>query len=241
MSEQEPSYYEVSLTNRQVLVSFIVVLALLLTVFVFGAWLGRRSCHTEIASPPTVPEGPVDEVAQLDELEFFNDEEQVAGATDADGEPLDRPDLGELLERPRTDTTLAEDLERPRGVDEPATPPPSTPPPSPPPPTVSTPPPSTPPPSTPPPSTPPPQAAAEPTTGFIIQVFSSHDEAQARRVLRQLRTGGHTAYLSPRQVDGRTMFRVRIGPFDQRSEADRIAPDIVRRYRLETWVTSASN
>ena len=237
---QEPSYYEVSLTNRQVLVSFVVVLALFLTVFVLGAWLGRRSYDVGPGSTGVLPidasDGASGEVARLDELEPFEGRDGAGGGGD---ETLDTPDLGELLERPRTNTTLAEDLAGSGGgVDEPVTPPPSSPPPPP-----VTPPPSAPPPSAPPLSTPPasPGDIAEPTSGFIIQVFSSHDEAQARRVMRQLRTGGHSAYLSPRQVDGRTMFRVRIGPFAQRDDAARVAPEIGRSYRLETWVTAATN
>ena len=234
---QESSYYEVSLTNRQVLVSFVVVLILLLMVFVFGAWLGRRSCVSVgvdgTGGPPLVGDASD---SSLDGLEPFG------GESNKD-EVLDKPDLSQLAETPRTETTLAQDLgEEPVARDEPA-PPVRTPPPppssSPPPPrTVTPPPPTT---APPPPVAPPAVTSAEPTTGYIIQVLSSRDRSKAEGILGQLRAGGHRAYLSPRESNGVTMFRVRIGPFDDKAEAERLEPEIKRTYRVETWVTTAEH
>ena len=50
----------------------------------------------------------------------------------------------------------------------------------------------------------------------MIQVFSSADQAQAERIRKQLVGGGQKAYLSPIDVAGHTMYRVRIGPFNSR-------------------------
>ena len=49
--------------------------------------------------------------------------------------------------------------------------------------------------------------------------------------------GGHKAYLSPVQVSGRTMHRVRIGPFDTRAAAQKVAEEVRKGYKLDTWVT----
>ncbi|MEM6454520.1 MAG: SPOR domain-containing protein, partial [Acidobacteriota bacterium] len=85
--------------------------------------------------------------------------------------------------------------------------------------------------------TPPPPSASL----FIIQVFSSPDETQANAVTQRLRDGGHRAYLSPTQVGGATTYRVRIGPFDTRNAAERVARTINDKQKLDTWVTTADN
>ena len=71
----------------------------------------------------------------------------------------------------------------------------------------------------------------------MVQVFSSHDRDQAQRIVERLTDGGQPAYMSPTEVDGQTMFRVRIGPFRSRTEAERVADVVKRTYNLETWIT----
>ena len=71
----------------------------------------------------------------------------------------------------------------------------------------------------------------------MVQVFSSHDREQAQKIVDQLTDGGQPAYMSPTEVDGQTMFRVRIGPFQSREQAERVADQVKRKYRLETWIT----
>ncbi len=71
----------------------------------------------------------------------------------------------------------------------------------------------------------------------MIQVFSSSDEEQATGLLRQLERGGYPAFLSPVEVDGKTMYRVRIGPYTQEAEAEAVADRVRNAYKLDTWVT----
>ena len=71
----------------------------------------------------------------------------------------------------------------------------------------------------------------------MIQVFSSTDEGQARRVMNRLRKGGYPAVLSPVEVEGRTLHRVRIGPYSDRDEAQVVADAIRRNFKLDTWIT----
>lgn len=72
----------------------------------------------------------------------------------------------------------------------------------------------------------------------VIQVFSTGDEPQARAVLDRLKGGGFRAFLSPVQVDGRTMYRVRVGPFRERAAAEREAERLKQLYKLDTWITN---
>ncbi|MEL7058882.1 MAG: SPOR domain-containing protein [Acidobacteriota bacterium] len=247
--EHESSYYEIALTNRQVVVFFVALLGFLLVVFLSGVWVGRGS---EPTPRPAALQADVDLPTSAEELDHI-DELQAFG--DA---PLDKPDLGRLLEEPSRDTTLAEDLGTP--------PPPSDPPARPRPvavpaagspaagspagassgsPAAGTPAAGTPAaqPSPPPAAAPRRDAssAAPPTDGLVIQVFSSRDEAQARRVLGQMRADGHRAYLDSVDVGSTAMHRVRIGPFAARPQAERTADQVKRKFRLETWITSAAN
>jgi cell division septation protein DedD len=242
----EPSYYEIALTHRQVLVSFVVLLACVLTAFVTGVWVGRKG-----QPPPVIAEdAPREEqvadtdLAQLDELKFFSEQE-------GNGE-LQKPDLSKLADQPRRGTTLAEDVGSAEPAIETATeataepPPPAAPPrreipPPPPPPPTPRAEPAPPPPAPPREVRPQPTADTEPRDGFIIQVFSSHDEEQAKKVLERLRQGGYQSYISPVQVGSKTMHRVRIGPYPSREPAEQAARKVQEEYRLDTWITAASN
>ncbi|HEY8021186.1 MAG TPA: hypothetical protein VIH93_08800, partial [Thermoanaerobaculia bacterium] len=64
----EPSYYEIALTNRQVVVAFVVLLVCLLSAFFSGVWIGRGSAErsadrngepqlARLVAPPEATEG----------------------------------------------------------------------------------------------------------------------------------------------------------------------------------------
>jgi len=86
-------------------------------------------------------------------------------------------------------------------------------------------------------ATPPVPAEGRAVEGPVVQVFSSRDREQAQRMVDRLTDGGQPAYLSPVEVDSTTMFRVRIGPFRDRAQAQRVADQVKRTYRLDTWIT----
>jgi cell division septation protein DedD len=80
----EPSYYEIALTNRQVVVAFVILLTCLVAAFLSGVWIGRDAAaraqqklalvaHAnggagDAADSKDKPEGQA-----LQELKFFND------------------------------------------------------------------------------------------------------------------------------------------------------------------------
>lgn len=240
-THEEPSYYEIALTNRQVLVGFVAILTCVLIAFLSGVWLGRQGADSP-ASAVEVAAAEPEDLAELEELKFFSEgaegAEDTGAASDSAGGGQ-RPDLGRILEKPRSDTTLAQDV----GAT-PAPPPPaaSPPPPAPvpPPPAVEAPPPSPAPvtPSPPPPTRPAPTAADE---MVVVQVFSTRDAPQADKVLTQLKEAGYPAFSFAVEVDGQKMYRVRIGPYAARSEAEKAADAVRRTYKYDTWITAASN
>jgi DedD protein len=90
-------------------------------------------------------------------------------------------------------------------------------------------------------ATPAPSPAREepaiPKGSVVIQVFSSQDRSQAERIRRRLSNGGEKAYLSPVEVGGHTMYRVRIGPFSSRADAQKVAEKVRKDYEYDTWIT----
>ena len=227
MSEQEPSYYEIALTNRQVLVAFVILLCCVLAAFFAGVWVGRGS-PAAAADAPQQAAAPTPTLSeeQPQELAFFSDAEARDGN--------DRPDLPELADEPRTDTTLAQDLGV-KGAPAPgetAAPPVGQ--------------------NGQPTASPAGQAPAPagttaaagprgapggagPGGPLFIQVFSSRDELQAKRLETRLRAAGFKAFLSPAGA----MYRVRIGPFAARPEAETAAARARRDFRVDTWITTA--
>jgi cell division septation protein DedD len=178
----EPSYYEVALTNRQVVTGFVVLLLSLVLVFFAGVWVGRTAPMVATGEAVTEEPEPAAEVARqmeeqqakLERFEFFTEpsDEQPAGDEGAETAP-------------------------PAG-----------------------------------PSVTPPQPEA-----LVIQVFSSPDEPQARKLVTQLQAEGFPAFLSPVEVESREMYRVRIGPFRRRAAAERVASRVKERFALDTWIT----
>lgn len=238
----DQSYYEIALTNRQAIFFFVFLLVFVLLVFLSGVWVGR-SGQKELLEKARLE-------AAANQLELSGiPEVQVGPGGRAAEEPASPPDLSSL-EPPRSGpTTLAQDVgaaDAPpasSGGDESASPEPEPAEPvaAPPEPTRSAPPV---PEAAPPEPARPAPAAAEPAASgsFVIQVFSTKDEAQAKKVLNDLKGAGFKAFLSPVKVASSTMHRVRIGPFQQRSQADQTAAKVKEKFkRFETWVTAASN
>jgi len=258
-NSHEPSYYEIALTNRQVIVAFVILLVCLLSAFFSGVWIGRESEARAQAGmvrdtpPAATQQAQVDEEGQeLEEFEFFDSATpgQQAAAPEASE---DRQAEGAEGELPRSsqDTTLLEDL---GGEVPPARPAVETPAPreaSP-----------VPEPQsrrdrrrereeraalerTPPPAAEPRRAAREETLAVpasaagkvVIQVFSSPEKDQAEKIRDRLSSGGHKAFLSPVEVAGHTMYRVRIGPFGTRDDAQKVAESVRKGFKLDTWVT----
>jgi DedD protein len=247
----EPSYYEIALTNRQVVVAFVILLVCLLGAFFSGVWIGREStvrAQEQIARNATPPQAePKKEGENLENLDFFDARKsgKVRGvATPSRPEPAAPPE--QKPEPPPAESPVqvaaapaptpaipapAPEPERKgkgrkgKGTAEAAATPAA-----------------------------PQQAAVDtsplrpakpseivepavPKGAVVIQVFSSQDRPQADSIRKRLLKGGQKAFLSPVDVAGHTMYRVRIGPFSSRPDAQKVAEKVRRAYKLDTWVT----
>ncbi len=260
----EPSYYEIALTNRQVVIAFVILLTLVLAIFLCGVWIGKNGQERLAAAGTSTPTHPAatpsepDQLANMEEFKFFAEEGAKGGAQ---AQTLDKPNLAALdkpsANSPQTTSqgaqqqstpppsTFAQDIgserpatAQPRNAEPKAADPASQPTArrdAPPPPTSA--------PAQKPPAAPPKAQPATPAAGdgFVVQVFSTRDEPQARKVLSELKGAGHRAFLSAVEVTGQTMYRVRVGPFAQRGEAEKVAGQVRRQMKLDPWVTAAGN
>jgi cell division septation protein DedD len=224
LSDHEPSYYEIALTNRQVLVAFVILLCCVLAAFFAGVWVGRGDQRPTTAVAEVPAEGAQASLDGAEEFEFFNDGGRA---------PANPPDPAPAV-APR-ETTLAEDLARPSTpADEPQPTPPTRP-------VVEA-------EDDPPPAAPADEPAAErpapasPEGGaMVIQVFSSRDEAQAERLVTRMKAAGFPAFLSPVEVQRQPMYRVRVGPFEDRPRAEEVATRVRREFKVDTWITGAAD
>lgn len=234
------SYYEVALTNRQVLAVFVVLLLAVMAAFVGGVWVGRRGplAAVQTAGGTAIEAAEIEAGEEpLERFDFFSrgaagqemeevEPEAEVGEIDA-GEPevgappsdpvetVPPPDPPEPVEEEKPEEPqVAETVEPEPETETEPEPEPAAPEPE--------------------PAAP---APAAPAGSLVVQVFSSSNQVQAQSVVDQLRSGGYPALLSPVEVSGRTMYRVRIGPYADRSAAERIAEAVRRDYRLETWIT----
>lgn len=245
MSDQtEPSYYEIALTGRQVMVAFVVVLVSLLAAFFAGVWVGRDD-PSELADVPVQQlDGEIGAAGDgVEELAFFEEA------------PMERePDLERVAREQNPTTTLREDVEGPNRRaerQEPTRTPERQPPGGE---TRDTPPVAEDPPARETPETQPEPRVTEeetpaarpaprnppatPSTGdLVIQVFVSGEEASAQETLGRLTRAGFRAFISPVVSENRTLYRVRVGPFERRAAAEAEAARIEDRLGLETWIT----
>ena len=210
-AEHESSYYEIALTNRQVLTIFVVLLTCLVAAFLSGVWIGREDPR-EGPLEASASELPAEEeAAQMTELNFFSDGSQRDGGGEAERQAPGR------REAPAVEEPTA-----PPAVESKAPPPAQKPPAA----------------QAPPPQPGPAAPAPAATGGRVIQVFSTLDQAQADKLVRRLGEGGYPAYLVEENLKGRTTYRVRVGPYQQEERAQKIADELRREYRLETWITT---
>lgn len=224
--EQEPSYYEIALTGKQVTGAFVVVLVSLLVAFFSGVWIGRGAPREALADSGSVATATAP--AAGNELSFFADRPAesppVAKPTPApvtppsvpipepEPEPVPpvtaEPEVEEPAPAPAKVETRPEPKPEPRPEVKPEVVKPS------------------------------PPAATPPATGpLVIQVFTSSDEAKARDMLKKLKAKNFKAYLSPTKANGKTVYRVRVGPFAKEADAKATSDKIEKQFKVDTWIT----
>lgn len=77
---------------------------------------------------------------------------------------------------------------------------------------------------------------AAPAGAYVIQVLATHDAAQAKQVRDQVAALGMPARVIEGEVEGKAIYRVRVGSYRERRTAVAWAEKIEARIGLTPWV-----
>lgn len=79
--------------------------------------------------------------------------------------------------------------------------------------------------------------SAEPAgPGFAIQVAALRERGEAEAVVRRLSGKGYSAYVVPPASGTPAVYRVRVGKFKERREADTVAARLQKEEKFKPWV-----
>ena len=87
------------------------------------------------------------------------------------------------------------------------------------------------------PAVPAPAAATEPAgTGFAIQLAALQERSEADAMVKRLAGKGYPAYVLAPAKGAPAVFRVRVGKFKERREADTVAARLQKEEQFKPWV-----
>ena len=75
-------------------------------------------------------------------------------------------------------------------------------------------------------------------SGWVVQAGAFGQEANAIALRDRLRKAGHTAFVERIKVSGDAVYRVRVGPYAKRAEAEALLPGLSRDAGLQGRVMS---
>jgi len=73
-------------------------------------------------------------------------------------------------------------------------------------------------------------------SGFAVQVASCEDPEYASHLVQLFSERGYEPYVAVYTIDGQDFYRVRLGLFESKAEADRLKEELVDKYSIEPWV-----
>jgi DedD protein len=86
-------------------------------------------------------------------------------------------------------------------------------------------------------ASPPATQAASPGQGYMVQVAALNVRSEADAIAKRLVSKGYTAFVQAPTGGTPAVFRVRVGPFTTRLEADTMAAKLQREEQFKPWVT----
>lgn len=76
-------------------------------------------------------------------------------------------------------------------------------------------------------------------TGYGIQLMATKQLDQAKTVMNDFARDGYSAFVVASKAKGRTLYKVRLGPYSYKPEAVAIQDKVVRRYPNNPYVKSS--
>ena len=82
-------------------------------------------------------------------------------------------------------------------------------------------------------------SASDDFSGYGVQLMATKQLDQAKTVMNDFARDGYSAFVVASQSKGRTLYKVRLGPYGHRPEAVAIQDKVVRRYPQNPYVKSS--
>jgi cell division septation protein DedD len=76
-----------------------------------------------------------------------------------------------------------------------------------------------------------------PGNGFVVQVAAVRERGEAEIIARRLSTRGYPAFVTTPGNGAPSVFRVRVGKYDDRRDAESIAGRLEREEQFRPWIT----
>jgi DedD protein len=73
--------------------------------------------------------------------------------------------------------------------------------------------------------------------GFVVQVASLRSRDEADAIARRLSSKGYTSFVTTPGSSGPPVFRVRVGKFAERSQAETVARRLEKEEQFKPWIT----
>ena len=82
-----------------------------------------------------------------------------------------------------------------------------------------------------------PEVAEPAGAGFAVQIAALNVRGDAEAIAKRLSSKGYAAYVMSPPAGAPTVFRVRIGKFPTRREAENVASKLQKEEQFKPWVT----
>jgi len=76
-------------------------------------------------------------------------------------------------------------------------------------------------------------------SGYGIQLMATRELDQAKNLMNDFASDGYSAFVLASEAKGRTLYKVRLGPYAQKPEAVAIQDKVIRRYPSNPYVKSS--
>ena len=216
----DDGFREIQLDGKQLVFLFMAGTVVLVVIFLLGVLVGRNVRAEAAATDPLAGQARAAEVTAPPPPPAVSN----PGAPSATAnEPLSYPQRLGSGAQPRESLSAAAPRSEPKAA-LPATPAATEPPPATPPSTAAT-------------SPATPAIAGEPQgAGYAIQLTALGKRDEADAIVRRLTGKGYSAYVVPPEAGAPAVFRVRVGKFKERREAEGVAAKLEKEEQFKPWI-----
>jgi len=212
----DEGFHEIQLSGKHLVALFMAATVVAVVIFLCGVIVGRDIYKQRVAMAQAASEAPVDPTAEARPpraAEPTGSASTSSAPAGSSQEKLSYPDRLGTNAPPAESLKPAPPAPAPERV--PAPPPPET--------------------ADPVPAR---SAQGEPQGGgFAVQVAAVGERAEADTIARRLSNKGYPAYVMPPASGAPRVFRVRVGKFKERREAEQIAGRLQREEQFKPWIT----